>query len=68
MTDQPADWKARPCPTCGKPVVYSERPFCSRRCRLLDLGCWFEGKYAIPVENDDDDDVCETIHDGEKDD
>ena len=32
------------CPTCGKPVEWSEkspwRPFCSERCRLIDLGEW----------------------------
>jgi hypothetical protein len=26
------------------------RPFCSERCRLLDLGQWAEGSYAIPAE------------------
>jgi endogenous inhibitor of DNA gyrase (YacG/DUF329 family) len=69
MTES-ADWTPRPCPNCGKPAVFSERPFCSRRCRLLDLGRWFEGTYAIPVETDDADDdaAWETIHDGEKDD
>jgi hypothetical protein len=32
------------CPTCGKAVVWSPdalwRPFCSERCRLIDLGEW----------------------------
>ncbi len=32
------------CPTCGSPVEWSERspwrPFCSRRCKLIDLGEW----------------------------
>ncbi|MBZ3713287.1 DNA gyrase inhibitor YacG, partial [Salmonella enterica subsp. enterica serovar Indiana] len=32
------------CPTCGKPVVWGEispfRPFCSKRCQLIDLGEW----------------------------
>lgn len=40
------------CPTCGQPVVYAEtspfRPFCSERCRLIDLGEWATGSYAIP--------------------
>jgi len=39
------------CPTCKKEVVYSEenpfRPFCSEKCRLVDLGQWFEGEYSI---------------------
>ncbi|MEA1063598.1 DNA gyrase inhibitor YacG [Apirhabdus apintestini] len=32
------------CPTCGKPVIWGEnspcRPFCSKRCQLIDLGEW----------------------------
>ena len=32
------------CPECGEQAEYSEknehRPFCSRRCQLLDLGAW----------------------------
>ncbi|MDX1595055.1 MAG: DNA gyrase inhibitor YacG [Gammaproteobacteria bacterium] len=43
------------CPTCGRPVDWTkdspERPFCSRRCRLIDLGEWLEGSRAIPGED-----------------
>ncbi|MGH8580615.1 MAG: DNA gyrase inhibitor YacG [Gammaproteobacteria bacterium] len=41
------------CPTCGKPVggAQEEAPFCSRRCRLIDLGEWFAGRYRIPSED-----------------
>ncbi|MGH8625841.1 MAG: DNA gyrase inhibitor YacG [Gammaproteobacteria bacterium] len=41
------------CPTCGKPVTsrQEEAPFCSRRCRLIDLGEWFAGRYRIPSED-----------------
>lgn len=37
------------CPTCRTLVVRSapEFPFCSERCRLLDLGKWASGKYVI---------------------
>ena len=41
------------CPTCGKEVVRSpERPapffpFCSERCKLIDLGKWFDGEHRI---------------------
>jgi endogenous inhibitor of DNA gyrase (YacG/DUF329 family) len=42
------------CPTCGKPVRFVEtekfRPFCSERCRLIDLGEWASETYAIPCE------------------
>jgi uncharacterized protein len=37
------------CPTCRKPVTAKdpEFPFCSERCRLIDLGKWASGKYVI---------------------
>lgn len=39
---------------CGKPVASGEAnrafPFCSARCRLLDLGRWLDGAYRIPGE------------------
>lgn len=40
------------CPTCKRAVDWSElskyRPFCSDRCRLIDLGAWFNEDHAIP--------------------
>jgi len=39
------------CPICRKPVMSpdaSQFPFCSERCRLVDLGHWLEGGYQIP--------------------
>jgi endogenous inhibitor of DNA gyrase (YacG/DUF329 family) len=40
------------CPQCGKFVAYRldnpARPFCSPRCKLIDLGAWAEERYAIP--------------------
>ncbi len=42
------------CPLCKKPTVYSPenkfRPFCSERCRLIDLGEWASGSYAVPTD------------------
>jgi len=41
------------CPKCGKLTVWEgnpSRPFCSERCRLMDLGQWADGSYAIPAE------------------
>lgn len=29
-------------------------PFCSERCRAIDLGRWLDERYAIPVERDPD--------------
>ncbi|MGA9899825.1 MAG: DNA gyrase inhibitor YacG [Terriglobales bacterium] len=47
------------CPTCKKPVTGKDTdfPFCSERCRLIDLGKWASGKYVIssPVMDTDDD-------------
>lgn len=42
------------CPTCRAPVTWEGnpyRPFCSERCRLIDLGAWVEGEYRIPGED-----------------
>ena len=40
------------CPTCGAPVEWHEatptRPFCSERCKLIDLGAWASEEHAIP--------------------
>lgn len=40
------------CPTCGNPVVWSPeqrwRPFCSERCKLIDLGDWAAERHVIP--------------------
>ena len=40
------------CPTCKKLVQPEAKtfPFCSERCRLIDLGNWLGGKYAVPGE------------------
>ena len=51
------------CPICKKPVERSDDPdvaasffpFCSDRCRLIDLGRWLDGKYEIPVAEEDSD-------------
>ncbi|WP_423681463.1 MULTISPECIES: DNA gyrase inhibitor YacG [unclassified Undibacterium] len=43
------------CPTCGNKVEWKEsslwRPFCSERCKQIDLGAWAEEKYTIPAVN-----------------
>lgn len=40
------------CPHCGAEVIWNEaarwRPFCSERCRLIDLGAWFDESHRIP--------------------
>ncbi len=42
-----------PCPECRKPTLRTGnpfRPFCSERCKLLDLGRWMSGQYVIEGE------------------
>ena len=45
------------CPSCGKPVEWiagsAWRPFCSERCKLIDLGAWAMERYRVPVMEDD---------------
>jgi hypothetical protein len=42
------------CPVCRKPVPWTPeshwRPFCSERCRLIDLGEWLDEGHRIPGE------------------
>lgn len=41
------------CPTCRREIEWATaafRPFCSERCRLIDLGAWLSEKHAIPGE------------------
>lgn len=50
--------KALFCPTCRKVVLATDPdfPFCSDRCRILDLGKWASGDYKIstPIQDPDD--------------
>lgn len=36
------------CPECGKPANPKTLPFCSPRCRDVDLNRWLSGSYVIP--------------------
>jgi hypothetical protein len=49
-----------PCPRCGALSKYSEanqwRPFCSERCRMIDLGKWASDEYRLPGEKKPPDD------------
>lgn len=44
------------CPTCGKPGRHDARPFCSARCRDVDLNRWLQGHYSVPVMESEPDD------------
>ncbi|MGB5472702.1 MAG: DNA gyrase inhibitor YacG [Gammaproteobacteria bacterium] len=43
------------CPTCAVLVEWGPaqpwRPFCSERCRLIDLGSWLDESHRIPAED-----------------
>lgn len=42
------------CPVCKKKTTWEEnpwRPFCSERCKLIDLGKWATGEYRVPDED-----------------
>ncbi|MGH7137057.1 MAG: DNA gyrase inhibitor YacG [Pirellulales bacterium] len=48
------------CPVCGKRFESAEStsmPFCSDRCRRIDLGRWLGESYSVPVERQDEDDA-----------
>lgn len=52
------------CPTCKADVEWNEintwRPFCSHRCKLIDLGAWASNSYAIPDQPVDPDQMTHT--------
>lgn len=58
------------CPICKHPVPPNDGtdtsggtsyfPFCSERCKLIDLGRWLDGKYQIPAVEDDLDESADT--------
>ena len=47
------------CPTCQAGVKWTSsnpyRPFCSERCRLIDLGAWADEQHRIPGDETEDD-------------
>ena len=49
-----AELKIVRCPQCGGNSVWSSankfRPFCSERCKLIDLGAWASETYRVPVQ------------------
>jgi uncharacterized protein len=55
--------KRVPCPHCGQPALFAPqnrwRPFCSERCRSMDLGAWASESYRVPTRPAPDDDTPE---------
>jgi endogenous inhibitor of DNA gyrase (YacG/DUF329 family) len=48
------------CPICGKPVQAAFRPFCSDRCKQVDLNRWLSETYRVPDRPATDDDEAES--------
>jgi endogenous inhibitor of DNA gyrase (YacG/DUF329 family) len=46
---------AKSCPICGKPATEASKPFCSERCRDVDLNRWLSDSYRVPARDDDED-------------
>lgn len=47
------------CPTCGQQFDSGDTtamPFCSQRCRVIDLGLWLDERQGLPVDPDLEDD------------
>jgi endogenous inhibitor of DNA gyrase (YacG/DUF329 family) len=49
------------CPRCGKTIRDESFPFCSDRCRLIDLLCWIDGDYRIPAEDTADEETAPVL-------
>ena len=61
------------CPVCAAKVLSRDLandrffPFCSRRCKLVDLGKWFDGEYCISRDNDEDEEDFDDEDDADED-
>ena len=55
--------KQVPCPRCGQPSPFSPdnkwRPFCSERCKLIDLGQWAAERYRVAAEEQEPDEEAD---------
>jgi uncharacterized protein len=52
--------KSPPCPICKRPLPADaaqipHRPFCSQRCRTIDLGSWLSGAYRVSRDIEEED-------------
>ncbi len=48
--------RSKRCPICGKSATEASRPFCSERCRDVDLNRWLSGSYIVPGRPAEDED------------
>ncbi len=53
------------CPRCGKETSLGQdnpfRPFCSERCKLIDLGHWVSTDYRVPTRTSDEEEDGEPL-------
>ena len=50
------------CPTCDAPVdpaTTPTMPFCSARCREIDLGRWLDERHSLPIERGNEDEAAD---------
>lgn len=47
-------FNALKCPLCKEPSQNDFRPFCSDRCKKIDLNRWFSEVYAVPIQENQD--------------
>lgn len=62
-TPRSAATKRVTCPTCGGDSIYASsnpyRPFCSQRCKNIDLGAWASENFRLPVSTLPEDQITE---------
>ncbi|NDC37034.1 MAG: DNA gyrase inhibitor YacG [Proteobacteria bacterium] len=56
------------CPTCKQKLTEQGEffPFCSKRCKLQDLGAWASGAYAVPGDEATDEDLAAAVRDSSR--
>ena len=63
MSENSTTVRVVPCPSCRTPVRWATdnpwRPFCSERCKLIDLGAWASESYRVPVQEESVDPLAE---------
>lgn len=51
------------CPICAKDSKEKYRPFCSKHCADIDLGKWLTGAYAVPSQEEPDEELAQALQD-----
>ena len=58
------------CPICHKATTWENnqyRPFCSHRCKVIDLGSWADGSYSVPGKKTENSETEDNNSDNSKD-